>query len=63
MGEQPKRHVPLKVKCLRGTICAHCGLLYLKNEATQKRLAKPCEGIREVIVNIPRNLRPKELYE
>lgn len=58
-----KAHVPLKVKCLRSTICARCGLLYLKNEATQRRLAKPCEGIKAVTVTLPRNLKPKELYE
>lgn len=58
-----QRHVPQKVKCLKGTVCARCGLLYLRNEATQKRLAKPCEGIKTVSVSVPRNLRPKELYE
>lgn len=35
-------HHATNVKRLPWPVCARCGLLYLKNEATRRELKKPC---------------------
>ena len=37
-------HAPVKIKCIKWSICRKCGLIYLKNEATRKAIKKVCPG-------------------
>ena len=57
MSEQ-QQHQWKKIKGLRWHVCSRCDLMALNNEATNKRIKKPCVG-QYIKVDMPEFMKQK----